>query len=201
MGKIWGVVLLIVILVPGCSNMKVSDFKDVTPKFSIENFFIGRTHASGIFEDRFGNLKRQFLVNIMGTWNGSSLILDEKFEYDDGEKDRRVWNIKKLNDHFYEGNADDVIGLAIGESYGNVLNWRYQMDLKTRFGLIRVDFDDWMFLQPSGIVINKAKVSKFGIDIGTVTLVFVKPDSYKKLNESFNHELKDVSVPKIGSIQ
>ncbi len=35
-------------------------------------------------------------------------------------------------------------------------------------------FDDWMFLQPGGVVINRARVSKWGIDIGEVTLFFSK---------------------------
>ena len=77
MEKKWGSVVLIFTFLSGCSNMKVSDFKDVTPRFSIEKFFIGKTQASGIFEDRFGQLKRQFSVDIMGTWDGNSLVLDE----------------------------------------------------------------------------------------------------------------------------
>ncbi|MBM3480321.1 MAG: DUF3833 domain-containing protein, partial [Alphaproteobacteria bacterium] len=35
-----------------------------------------------------------------------------------------------------------------------------------------VDFDDWMFLQPGGVMLNRARVSKFGIAIGEVTLSF-----------------------------
>ena len=72
------------------------------------------------------------------------------------------------------GRADDVIGLAQGEVRGNALNWRYDMNLKVGESLWRVHFDDWMFLQSSGILLNRARISKLGIEIGTVTLAFMR---------------------------
>ena len=96
--------------------MQASDFKDSDPRFVVEEYFAGETRAWGLFEDRFGNLRRQFAVDITGTWDGRELVLDEQFDYSDGERDRRVWTITKLNDHAYEGRADDVVGVARGES-------------------------------------------------------------------------------------
>lgn len=162
------------IVLSGCTSMKPSDFSKAEPLLRIEDYFVGQTRAWGIFEDRFGNLRRQFVVDIQGSWDGESLILDERFRYSDGETDRRVWTIKKIDEHRYEGRADDVIGTAIGESYGNALNWRYDMDLKIGEGTLRVHFNDWMFLQSSGVMVNRARVSKFGIAIGEVTLFFQK---------------------------
>jgi len=37
---------------------------------------------------------------------------------------------------------------------------------------MRVHFNDWMFLQPTGVLLNRARVTKFGVEIGTVTLSF-----------------------------
>ena len=154
--------------------MKPTDFSGTTPQLRIEEYFAGHTRAWGIFEDRFGNLSRQFVVDIDGKWDGETLVLDEHFHYSDGEKDRRVWTIRKIDAHRYEGQAADVIGVAIGEAYGNALNWRYDMDLKVGDGTLRVHFNDWMFLQESGVLVNRARVSKFGIEIGEVTLFFQK---------------------------
>ena len=162
------------IVLSGCTNMKPSDFSKTTPVLRIEDYFVGKTRAWGIFEDRFGNLRRQFVVDIQGGWDGELLVLDERFRYSDGETDRRVWTIKKIDEHRYEGTADDVIGTATGESYGNALNWRYDMDLKVGESTLRVHFNDWMFLQSSGALVNRARVSKFGIAIGEVTLFFQK---------------------------
>ncbi|MEX2311790.1 MAG: DUF3833 domain-containing protein [Rhodospirillales bacterium] len=154
--------------------MKPVDFKNATPRLVIEDYFNGKTRASGMFEDRFGNLRRQFTVDITGTWDGDALVLDEHFLYADGERDRRVWTITKTGPNTYQGHADDVIGSATGQAYGNALNWRYEMDLKVGDGTLRVHFNDWMFLQPSGMLLNRARVSKLGVEIGTVTLAFVK---------------------------
>jgi len=171
-----GTLFMTLMLLSGCTSMKPVDFEGAEPRLIIEEYFAGETRAWGLFEDRFGRVRRQFTVDISGTWDGSELVLDERFLYSDGERDRRVWKITKTGDHSYEGQAGDVIGIAKGEAYGNALNWRYDMDLKVGDGTLRVHFNDWMYLQPSGVLINKARVSKFGIDIGEVTLAFMKSE-------------------------
>jgi hypothetical protein len=157
--------------------MKPSDFASSTPELIIEEYFAGETRAWGLFEDRFGRLRRQFTVDITGVWDGELLVLDERFEFSDGETDQRVWKIKKTGPHSYEGRAGDVIGVARGKAYGNALNWRYDMDLKVGDGTVRVHFNDWMYLQPSGVLLNRAWVTKFGFVIGEVTLAFMKADT------------------------
>jgi hypothetical protein len=154
--------------------MKPEDFAGRKPALMIEEYFAGRTKAWGMFQDRFGRLRRQFEVEIDGTWDGETLTLVEDFVYDDGETEQRIWRIKKLGPHAYEGRAEGVIGVAEGMAYGNALNWRYDMDLKVGEGTWRVHFNDWMFLQPNGVLINRARVTKFGLEIGEVTLFFMK---------------------------
>jgi hypothetical protein len=160
--------------------MQPKDFAETTPRLVIEEYFAGETRAWGIFEDRFGDLRRQFVVDITGSWDGRQLVLDENFRYSDGETDERIWRITKLDEHRYEGRADAVVGTASGVAYGNALNWRYDLDLKVGDGTWRVHFDDWMFLQPDGVLINRARVRKWGIEIGEVTIVFSKPRNGEK---------------------
>lgn len=152
--------------------MKPEQFADAEPRLRVEEYFLGQTRGWGIFEDRFGNLRRQFVVDIDGAWQGDVFVMSERFAYSDGEKQERVWRIGKLDGHRYEGRAGDVVGIASGVAVGNALNWRYEMDLKVGESTWRVRFDDWMFLQPDGILLNRARVTKWGIDIGAVTLVF-----------------------------
>ncbi len=171
-----GKLIATLLLVSGCNPMEATDFRDNEPRLVLEEYFAGSTTAWGLFEDRFGTVRRQFVVDITGTWDGETIVLDEHFTYSDGELDRRVWRIRKLDQHRYEGTADDVVGVAHGETYGNALNFRYDVDLEIGGRTVRVHFDDWMFLQPSDVLINRARVSKFGIEIGEVTLVFMKGD-------------------------
>lgn len=43
----------------GCTEMEQSDLKDATLRLVPEEYFAGDTEAWGIFEDRFGTLRRQ----------------------------------------------------------------------------------------------------------------------------------------------
>ncbi|WP_417830504.1 DUF3833 domain-containing protein [Thalassospira sp.] len=164
--------LFLLVLLAGCGSMKPQDFAQKEPRFDVFDYFDGNSRAWGIFEDRFGTLRRQFTVEITGTIEDDVLTLEEDFIYDDGETDRRVWVITKTGEHSYEGRAADIIGIATGSQYGNALNWSYDMDLKVGDGAWRVGFDDWMFLQPDGVLVNRARVKKWGFEIGEVTLFF-----------------------------
>ena len=73
--------------------MNLNNFSNSKPTFTLEEYFLGRTEAWGLFHDRFGNLKRTFKVDIQGTLSEDILTLDEKFVYDDGELDQRIWKI------------------------------------------------------------------------------------------------------------
>ena len=171
----WAALLLALpLLLSGCGDMKIEDFKDSQPKLALEDYFAGQTKAWGIFEDRFGNLRRQFEVDIVGTWDGETLTLEEDFVYADGETDRRVWTIEKTGPDSYEGRAADVDGVATGRTAGNAFNWQYSLDLKVGDRTWRVNFDDWMFLRPGGVLINKAEVTKWGLKLGEATIFFQK---------------------------
>ena len=154
--------------------MNLKNFENETPKFVLEDYFDGKTKAWGMFHDRFGNLKRSFKVDITGTIDNDTLTLDEKFIYNDGEKESRIWSIKILGNNKYSGTADDVIGEATGISSGNALNWKYKLNLKVKESTVAVDFDDWMFLQDDNILMNRAEVKKWGIVLGVVSITFKK---------------------------
>jgi len=156
--------------------MNLEQFDNREPELVLEEYFDGKLYAWGIFEDRFGNLRREFQVEIEGKWDGAQLVLDERFLYSDGERDQRIWTITPVGDGLYEGRADDIVGVATGEVRGNALNWRYRMDLKVGDGSWRVGFNDWMYLQPGGVMINRATVSKWGLEIGQVTLFFTRAE-------------------------
>jgi len=166
--------LFMVMSLSGCGTMKPEDFNGKTPELDIFDYFSGQSRAWGLFEDRFGKVRRQFTVDILGRVTDDTLILAEDFLYDDGERARRVWTIEQSAGKTYRGRAEDIVGEAQGRASGNALNWTYQMDLKVGDGTWRVDFDDWMFLQSDGVLINRARVKRFGIEIGSVTLFFRK---------------------------
>ena len=179
------ITLFIILIFTGCSQTDMKEFQNNTPKLDLFSFFEGDTIAYGIFEDRFGNLKRQFRVNINGKIDNQILTLDEDFLYDDGEQAKRIWKIEKKidnNQHVtYEGQADDVDGKASGSISGNALNWSYSIYLNIKGSDIKVHFNDWIYEQSEDLAINRAYVSKFGINIGSVTLVFLRGNTANKI--------------------
>ena len=74
----------------------------------------------------------------------------------------------------YTGTADDVVGVASGKVAGNSLHWIYTLKLPVDDKVYEVEFDDWMFLQQDGVMINRSVMKKFGIRLGEVTLFFRK---------------------------
>ena len=173
MKKIIGFFLLI--LLTGCANnMKPTDFKDQKPRLIIENYLAGNVKAWGVLQNRSGKVTRQFKADLNGNWDGSKLILDEVFDWNDGERQTRQWIIKKIDDHNYEGTASDVVGTAKGYSYGPAFKFEYVLLVPIKGKNIKITFDDWIFMQDDKIAINRATMKKFGLKVAELTVVFEK---------------------------
>jgi len=174
MGTLLTLVVIVVLLVflRSFIRMRPSDFAGAETPLRLEDYFSGRSRAWGMFEDRFGRIRRQFTAEIVGRWDGKVLELDQDFTYSDGETLRREWRIARREDGSYNATANDVIGSAVGAASGNALTLTYIVKL-TFFGIpLRVTVEDWMFLQPGGVLLNRARVSKWGVTLGRVTLVY-----------------------------
>jgi hypothetical protein len=156
----------------GCAGPQVSDYSQQKPELDLRTYFNGEVEAWGIFTDRSGAVVKRFKVQMECQWQGNEGVLDEAFLYSDGTRQRRIWRLKALPNGRYEGRADDVVGLAYGETRGNAFRWQYTLALQVDGKVWNVEFDDWMFLMDDTVMINKAVMSKFGIRLGEVTLSF-----------------------------
>ena len=168
---------LLTLLLTACAGVEPQDYAGEGPSFRIEEYFDGRVQAWGMFQARNGEVRRRFTVDIDGTVEGDRITLDERFHYADGETDRRVWEIERIDEHTYEGRAGDVVDVATGKRYGNALNWQYTLALEVGDRTWNLQFDDWMYLTDEHTLINTAEVTKFGFRVGTVTLFFRRADA------------------------
>ena len=169
------IVLFLLILITGCANkMKPTDFKDHKPRLVIESYLSGNVKAWGVLQNRSGKVTRQFKADLNGKWDGSSLVLDEVFDWSDGERQTRQWTIKKIDEHNYEGTASDVVGIAKGYSYGPAFKFEYVLLVPVKGKNIKITFDDWIFMQDDRVAINRATMTKFGIKVAELTVMFVK---------------------------
>ena len=154
--------------------MKPTDFKGQKPRLIIEDFLSGNVKAWGILQNRSGKVIRQFSADLNGSWDGQQLILDEKFNWSDGEIQKRQWTIQKIDDHNYEGTAGDVVGTAKGFSYGPAFKFEYVLLVPVKKREIKITFDDWIFKQDERVAINRATMKKFGFKVAELTVMFVK---------------------------
>ncbi|CAM4455694.1 DUF3833 domain-containing protein [Vibrio agarivorans] len=170
--KRWFIASLLV-LVAACSA-DLEDYAQTTPPFALFEFFEGETQAWGMVQDYTGKQTRRFDVKIVGSIDGDTLTLVEDFTFADGEISQRIWTIKNQGGGAYIGTADDVIGEAHGHEEGNALYWEYEMALSVDGDVYHVTFEDWMYRQDERHMFNVAVIKKFGIEVGKVTLFFVK---------------------------
>ena len=158
----------------GCASTGVEHYRAEQPALDLPTYLNGTLDAWGMFQGRSGEVQKRFHVLINAQWKGDTGVLDEHFQWSDGSTSRRVWTLTRQSDGRYLGRADDVVGEAVGEVAGNAFRWRYVLALPVDGKTYHVDFDDWMFLIDDKVMLNRATMSKWGFNLGEVTLSFVK---------------------------
>ncbi|MFS4581140.1 DUF3833 domain-containing protein [Phaeobacter sp. C3_T13_0] len=172
---VFGAGAISLVVLASCGRPSLTDEKLSGKMFNLEEYFAGKTVAYGQFEDRFGTVRRRFKVEITGDWDGRVLTLVEDFIYADGSTEQRIWSLTKTGESAWEGIADGVQGIAHGEENGDTFNWGYTIDLPVPGGkIMRVTFDDWMWLLEDDRLLNKAYMSRYGVTLGQVTIFFEK---------------------------
>ena len=68
----------------------------------------------------------------------------------------------------------DVVGKAIGYSYGPAFKFEYVLLVPVKGKEMKITFDDWIFKQDDRVAINRATMTKFGFKVAELTVVFVK---------------------------
>jgi len=159
---------------PGCATQDIEHYASERPTLDLAHYFNGKLVAHGVFQDRSGQVVRRFVVHMEGQWQGDQGTLDEHFVYADGQRERRLWRLTRHPNGHYSGSADDVVGPATGRAVGNAFTWQYTLRLPVDGRVYEVQFDDWMYLVDERVMLNRAKMSKFGIYLGEVTLSFTK---------------------------
>jgi len=158
----------------GCAAPDVGHYAAEKPALDMVRFFSGTIDAWGMFQKRDGEVVKRFHVVMEGREEAGALVLDEHFDYSDGTRQRRVWTLRRQPDGRWRGTADDVIGTADGAVAGNALHWRYHLRLPVDDKTYDVAFDDWMYLIDEQTLVNRARMSKFGVRLGDVTLLMRK---------------------------
>ena len=141
-------------------------------QFVPEEFFVGDLQASGMFIDRFGNVQRRFSAKVFCEPANDGFVLNEHFTFDNGTTETRIWQIERTADNHYIGKTDDVKDKAQGTLTNIGLLWRYDFYLELFGRRVLVNFNDKMIMQSADVVLNHAKITKFGLKLGELFISF-----------------------------
>ena len=168
------IVLLSLGLLPACSSVSISEYADNTPTMVVEEFFNGSLRAHGIVKNRGGKVTRYFNASINAYWVDGVGTLDEVFKFDDGEEQRRIWKLVKDDSGNYVGSANDVVGNSTLKIAGNSLFLDYVLRIPYDDGTLDLHIDDRMYLVSERVLINESVMTKWGFNVGQITLVIEK---------------------------
>jgi|GEM_PF-35213 len=164
-------VVALLALVAGCAPVRVTDYRELSPAFQVEQFFQGPLAAHGVVKNRSGKVIRTFSASIDARWENGVGVLDEDFVFNDGEQQKRVWTLRRQADGSYLGTAGDVVGEGVLRQSGNAVFLDYVLQVPYRGDTIDLRVDDRMYLLTPDILINESSLSKFGVNVGELLLV------------------------------
>ncbi|WP_440873896.1 DUF3833 domain-containing protein [Thalassotalea sp. PLHSN55] len=161
------------LLVSSCST-DINHYQDAQPKFDVKTYFQGDVIAYGMVQDYQHKVTRRFCVEINGSWQGNQGLLAETFYFNDGEISYRNWQLTKLENGYYQGTAEDVVGSAYGQQQGFAFHWQYQLIVPVGDSSYQFMMDDWMYQLDEHRVVNRTAMKKLGLTVAEVTLFFDK---------------------------
>ncbi len=162
-------------ILAGCSSMRIEDFADEMPQLVLEEYFNGRLTAYGVIKDRRGRITSSFRADFVGSWDEDGLgTLDEVFVYNDGVVQERVWTFRPVEDNRYIGTAEDIVGESDMVVNGNTLRMDYVIRVPYRNRTIDLTVQDWLHLQPDGVMLNHSYMRKFGIRVAELVVTIIK---------------------------
>jgi hypothetical protein len=165
--------LAALLVLAGCATVPPVPAGTEGPPLQLERFFVGRTSGEGRFVSGIGGADRAFTVVTRGRFDGKTLTLREDFVFADGEKDTKTWIFEKTGEGRWIGRREDVVGTADVRPDGNTIRLSYDADVKGKDGTVtRVHFEDVLVAEGPRRVRNIAVVSKFGVPVGRVDVVF-----------------------------
>lgn len=153
--------------------MRVAEFAGGRPVLDPAQFFSGHARSTGVMENRGGAPTQPVTTTTTGTWEGATLHLEQDLFVGDAKPQHRSWRIRKSDAHHFEATANDMVGTARGEAYGNVFHWSFTLALSPGNPLVNVQMSQWMYLQPDGrTLINHTTIRKLGLVLAQVTEQF-----------------------------
>lgn len=143
---------------------KSDDYGD-GPIFDIRERFNGPIVCEGVIYGPTGRVSSRFVADFEASWDGNVGTMVEKFYYDSGQVQDRVWTLTLGNDGGIKAEAPDLVGAGAGQQKGSAVLLNYRIKLTQEAGGHALDVTDWMYLMSNGSIMNRSQFRKFGIKV------------------------------------
>lgn len=184
-------ILLAALILNACSAVDINTYQDNQPRLVLNKFFNGDLTAHGIIKNRSGEVIRYFNVTMTGIWDDKGVgTLAEDFIFNDGSTDSRTWtftpvtpaslmptapaNLSKKYSIKYSAKANDTLSPTPVDIVGNAFFMNYDLLINYDGDEIVVNIDDKMYLINNNTIINESVMTKYGIEVGYITLTIIK---------------------------
>ncbi|MGR3501775.1 DUF3833 family protein [Pseudaestuariivita sp.] len=141
------------------------DYVDAGATFDLQRHLRGPMICEGLIYGPTGRVTSRFVGHFDITWEGTRGIMSERFEYDSGEIQTRQWVLEVQGSGKVKALADDVVGTGSGVQRGSAFQLLYKLRLPEASGGHVLHANDWMYLTPSGTILNRSQFRKFGIKV------------------------------------
>ena len=156
---------------------KPADYAGTVPQLDLRDHLNGTLRCEGIIYGPLGRVTSRFSADFVASWEGNRGVIAEHFTYDSGNTQDREWRLEVGNDGTVRAEADDVVGTGQGRLSGSALRLTYRIRLTREAGGHVLDTTDWMYLTPSGTIVNRSQFRKFGIKVGELVATLQRVDA------------------------
>jgi hypothetical protein len=178
--------------ITGCAPWedKLAPYANSSPALIPEEFFTGSLVAEGLVQNRQGEVTRRFTAEIDASWRDGSGYLDERFVFDDGERQTRVWQLTPIagKPQQYEARAGDVVGPGLLRVNGFAGRLDYVLTIQYRGRDLSLKVVDAMSLIDANTLIAESTLTKWGFRVGKILLVMRRLDQAPSPSSHANQE-------------
>jgi Protein of unknown function (DUF3833) len=151
-----------------------ADLAKSGPKFDLRTHLSGPLMCEGLIYGPTGRVTSRFVAHMTGEWHGNTGTLRERFHYDSGTVQDRVWTLHLAPDGTIRAEAPDVVGAGSGQASGAAVLMNYRIKLTPEAGGHVLAVTDWMYLMENGTIMNRSQFSKFGFTVAELVATIRK---------------------------
>jgi hypothetical protein len=144
------------------------------PHFDMRQHLNGQILCEGLIYGPTGRVTSRFVAHMNGSWDGNTGTLKERFHYDSGTVQDRVWTLHLNAGGTIRAEAPDVVGAGSGRAKGAAVMMNYRIRLPAEAGGHVLKVTDWMYLMENGTIMNRSQFTKFGITVAELVATMRK---------------------------